>query len=135
MCFAISVPQTIARTLSDMSTEDQHHEEKGPSASPPKGGTQYHEEERYTNARPPRKPQKYDASHIPMKGDTVEICYSGGIQHDPVRVITSNYQGDARVRYNDVDRGGENKVNLFRNRDISFQITQSVYDDPDVDVK
>lgn len=128
--------QTIARTLSDMtvSTEDQH-EQKGPSPHPPSGGTQYHEEDHYIDARPKRKQHEYDASRVPMKGDTMEICYAGGVQNDPVRVITSNYRGDARIRYNDVDRGGENKVNLLRNRDISFQITHSVYDDPDVDVK
>ncbi len=63
----------------------------------------------------------------------VNISYSCGTQN-PVRIICSNYYGDARVRYTDA-QGAENDINFLRNNDITYTITHSVYQNNDIKVK
>lgn len=91
--------------------------------------------ENETYAPTPKPKTSIDFSRLPLKGDIMEISYSGGSKNDPVRVIRTNYFGDTMIRYTD-SQGAEDKISLFdrRNTEISWQVTNSVFDDND-DVK
>ena len=107
--------QAIVRTLSAVTNSTE-------------SGQQYQNQTHYPPAPEPKV--EIDSSRLPLRGDIVEISYTGGTKNDPVRIIHTNYYGDARIRYTD-SQGAEDKISLFNknNTDISWQITNSVFDD------
>merc|ERR1712190_248592 len=70
--------------------------------------------------------QKYDTSSLPMNGDTLHVSHVHGAKNDPVRLIQTNYSGNALVRY-EKSKGIETRMKLFNDRNMSFSIHKSVY--------